>query len=66
MNNGHESLMPAERALADAQAEERKALRKGWQWMDIDSKTRILVPCDKKGVPTRAGKRKISAWQKVV
>lgn len=66
MNNGHDDLMPAERTLANAKAEERKARRKGWKWVEIDGKTKILVPCDKKGEPTHAGKRKISAWQKVV
>lgn len=66
MNNGHDDLMPAERALAFMQAEERKARRKGWKWMEIGKKTKILVPCDKKGEPTHAGKRKIAEWQKVV
>ena len=37
----------------------------GWRYVKIDSRTTLLVPCDKNGEPTEEGKRKIEAYKDI-
>lgn len=50
------SLKAAERA----RKVEHQRERKGWRYVTIDSRTKILVPCDKDGNPTKKGKEMIA------
>ena len=48
------------RSLAKAKAIERKRLAQGWQYVRIDPRTEVLVPCDENGNPTEEGQIKIA------
>lgn len=43
---------------------EHQRERKGWRYVKIDSRTKILVPCDKDGNPTKQGKEIIDEVKK--
>ena len=49
-----------------AKAKEReKALRKqGWQDVQLPNGIKVFVPCDKKGNPTKEGKKRIEELMK--
>ena len=38
---------------------EKERIKKGWQWVQVGNRTKILVPCDKRGNPTQDGLRRI-------
>ena len=38
---------------------ERERIKQGWRWVKVDQRSKILVPCDKKGNPTKDGLRRI-------
>ena len=45
--------------------EREKALRKqGWQDVQLPNGTKVFVPCDKKGNPTKEGKKRIEELMK--
>lgn len=39
--------------------QEATKIRKGWRWVQVGTRTKILVPCDKKGNPTKDGQMRI-------
>lgn len=39
--------------------QEAAKIRKGWRWVQVGTRTKILVPCDKKGNPTEDGQMRI-------
>ena len=45
--------------LEKAKRIEAKNKKKGYQWVKINERNKIFVPCDKKGNPTKEGERKI-------
>lgn len=52
-------LESAKKALLKVKGEEKKNTRNGWRWIAINSRTKIFVPCDENGNPTKEGRRKI-------
>lgn len=38
---------------------EHERINQGWRWVNVGTRSKILVPCDKKGNPTQDGLRKI-------
>ena len=38
---------------------ERDRIKQGWRWVNVGRRSKILVPCDKKGNPTQEGLRRI-------
>lgn len=38
---------------------ERERIKQGWRWVKVGTRSKILVPCDKKGNPTKDGLRRI-------
>ena len=39
---------------------EQKKLKQGYQWVQINTQTQILVKCDKNGKPTKEGQEQIN------
>lgn len=52
-------LAKANKALARAKNIEQKKIRQGWRWVRISKLSKILVPCDKNGKPTKEGQKRI-------
>ena len=50
----------ARKAQEKAHQIERKRKRKGWRWVKVDVRTKVLVPCNGDGTPTAEGQRIIS------
>lgn len=50
----------ARKALEKAHRIERDRIARGWRWVKVNAITSVLVPCDKKGKPTKEGLRKIA------
>ena len=38
---------------------EKERIKQGWRWVNVGTRSKILVPCDKKGNPTQDGLRRI-------
>lgn len=51
------------RGLEKAHRYEKAMLKKGYRWYTINSRTKILVECDKDGNPTQRGKQQIKRAQ---
>lgn len=49
----------ARNAVKKGQKQEASKIKKGWRWVKIGARTKILVPCDKKGNPTAVGQIRI-------
>ena len=49
----------ATKALSKARKLEEKRLSQGWRYVFATPNTQILVPCDKRGKPTKEGQRRI-------
>ena len=47
------------KALARAKRMEKTLEKEGWKWTKLNHQTMILVPCDKKGKPTKRGEEMI-------
>ena len=47
------------RACEKAKKQEREKKQNGWDYVSINERTKVLVPCCKKGVPTKEGMAKI-------
>ena len=45
--------------LEQVHKKERRDERYGFQWVRIDARTKVHVPCDKNGNPTKDGERRI-------
>ena len=52
----------AEKALLRAKIIERRKLRNGWRYIQVNKATQLLVPCDDKGKPTKEGQQKIDEY----
>lgn len=52
------------KALEKAKRLESRQERHGYKWVNVNSRTSILVPCDKEGNPTVEGLRKIELLKK--
>lgn len=50
----------SKRTLLKAKQIEDKRIKEGWRWIELNPRTRIFVPCDKKGQPTKDGQRRIN------
>ena len=53
----------AKRAVVVAHKQEDAKKRKGWQYVNITKRTKVLVPCNKKGKPTLEGERMIERFK---
>lgn len=53
------------RALEKARKQEEKRLKEGWMWVRLNSRTKVFVPCDKKGNPTSRGLEMIREMKKI-
>lgn len=51
------------KALDKAKQYESIQLNNGFQWVKIDQRIKILVPCDKNWKPTTEGKKKIELFK---
>lgn len=49
----------AKAAAKKGEKMERERIKKGWRWVKVGTRSKILVPCDKKGNPTQDGLRRI-------
>ena len=43
---------------------EEERLSKGWRWIKVGTRTRIFVPCEKNGNPTKVGLKRIESLRK--
>lgn len=50
--------------LAKAKRIEKVLEKKGWRWYNINQRTKMFVPCDKNGKPTKKGEEMIAAMQR--
>ena len=58
----HESDRPNETSAKVAEKMnklEKKRMRDGWRWIKLSPRTRVFVPCDKRGRPTKEGQKLI-------
>lgn len=46
-------------ALEKAHKRERKLIKNGYRWYELNGRTQILVECDENGHPTELGRRQI-------
>ena len=51
-------------ALGKVKAKEKKNVKKGYRWIRISPITKIHVPCDENGNPTKEGLRRINILKK--
>ena len=51
-------------ALGKVKAKEKKNVKKGDRWIRISPITKIHVPCDENGNPTKEGLRRINILKK--
>lgn len=65
INNTEKVTDASVRAAEKAHRQEERRLKKGWRWVKITPRTRILVPCDKNGNPTKEGQRLIEETRKI-
>lgn len=49
----------ARNAAKKGQKQEAAKIKKGWRWINVGTRTKILVPCDKEGNPTADGQIRI-------
>lgn len=61
-----DQLARANKALERAKAQEKKRLKQGWRWIRVSNLSKILVPCDKNGKPTKEGQRRIDVLRNKV
>lgn len=59
-----ESLIATRAAVKKGTKIEQKRIKAGWRYVQVNERTKILVPCDKKGKPTEEGEKKILALKK--
>lgn len=52
-------------ALEKAKRLENARAKKGWKYVDVDSRTQVFVPCDKKGRPTKEGVERINRFKEI-
>jgi len=52
----------ASRALLKAKKIEEQRIKDGWQYVQVASNLKILVPCDKNGKPTQEGLKKLAEY----
>lgn len=52
------------KALEKVKAKEKKNAKKGYRWVRISPATKIHVPCDENGNPTKEGLRRINILKK--
>lgn len=52
------------KALGKVKANEKKNVKKGYRWIRISPITKIHVPCDENGNPTKEGLRRINILKK--
>ena len=63
----HESNKPNDTSAKVAEKMnklEKKRMGDGWRWIKLSPRTRVFVPCDKKGNPTKEGRRLIDIAKK--
>lgn len=61
-----DQLARANKALEKAKDIESKKIEQGWRWIRISYLSKILVPCDKNGKPTKEGQRRIDVLRNKV
>lgn len=49
----------AKSAAKKGEKMERERIKQGWRWVNVGTRSKILVPCDKKGNPTQDGLQRI-------
>ena len=54
------------KALKKAKEVEKSKLKKGWRWKRVHSSLSMLVPCDKKGNPTKEGADMIAKYKEML
>ena len=54
-----EITQSARRAAKRGEKQEQERIKKGWRWVQVGTRTKILVPCDKEGNPTTDGQMRI-------
>lgn len=64
--NQKKQIDEATKALTKAKAQEKKRLKQGWKWIRISNLSKVLVPCDKNGKPTKEGQRRIDVLRNKV
>lgn len=64
--NQKKQIDEATKALTKAKAQEKKRLKQGWRWIRISNLSKVLVPCDKNGKPTKEGQRRIDVLRNKV
>lgn len=52
------------RAAEKAHKIEEQRIKKGWRWISITPRTKIFVPCNKNGTPTKEGMELIEQAKK--
>lgn len=45
---------------------ETEKIKSGWRWITINPRTKVLIPCDKHGKPTKKGMELIDETRKRV
>lgn len=50
------------RALEKAKRIEKKNIAKGYRYIHVNSRTKVLVECNEKGEPTERGKRQLAGY----
>lgn len=56
----------AKKAAEKGAKQEERLIRKGWRWVTINARTKLLVPCLKDGTPTEDGQKKIDQFKKML
>lgn len=54
------------RALEKAKRLEHKKIGKGFRYLHVNERTKVLVECDSNGEPTERGRQQLEAYGKII
>lgn len=61
-----EALEKSEKALVRAKRLEGQRMKSGYRYVQVDSRTKVMVECDTDGEPTAKGQRTIDAMRRAL
>lgn len=61
-----EALEKSEKALVRAKRLEGQRMKAGYRYVQIDSRTKVMVECDTDGEPTAKGQRTIDSMRRAL
>jgi hypothetical protein len=64
VSNNEKVSEAALKAVEKLRKIEKKRRKEGWKWIRLSPRTKVFVPCDKRGNPTEVGQKIIENAKK--